>query len=265
MRIILRCTQRGQSRKGKTRNKTRKSQPYLPVLRFHKSRRHARPSDPALHPDSYRLWSRLPIAQKSRTTILPMPRVSASDQAQKGLLRGHPELFIRFANGYGSGLQPALGKAGVPAKDLPNVMSVIRPEEVNDPVSQFRDRVLPIFRAWKHQLEVEHAGVAITVCDASVGSATDYQGHVLGIECVFSNAATHDTDLVVLSVTLKHLRTTPLIASADVVWGDGCIEASVLSVPTKFSVEELESLIGRLPELFDHLQKAIRRGGRVSV
>jgi hypothetical protein len=70
---------------------------------------------------------------------------------------------------------------------------------------------------------------------------------------------------VVLSVTLKHLRTTPLIASADVVWGDGCIEASVLSVPTKFSVEELESLIGRLPELFDHLQKAIRRGGRVSV
>ena len=44
-------------------------------------------------------------------------------------------------------------------------MSVIRPEEVNHPVSQFRDRVLPIFRAWKHQLEVEHAGVAITVCD----------------------------------------------------------------------------------------------------
>ena len=144
-------------------------------------------------------------------------------------------------------------------------MSVIRPEEVNDPVSQLRDRVLPIFRVWKHQLEIGHAGVAITVCDASVGSATDYQGHVLGIECVFSNAATHDTDLVALSVTLKHLRTTPLIASADVVWGDGCIEASVLSVPTKFSIEELESLIGRLPELFDHLQKAIRRGGRVSV
>ena len=131
---------------------------------------------------------------------------------------------------------------------------------INDLVSQLRDRVLPIFHAWKHQLEIDHASVAITICDASVGAATDYQGHVLGIECVFSNAVPNDTDLVVLSVTLKHLRTTPLIASADVVWGDGSVEASILSTPTRFSVDEIENLIGRLPELFGHLQKAIRRG-----
>jgi hypothetical protein len=44
------------------------------------------------------------------------------------------------------------------------------------------------------------------------------------------------------------------------VWGDGSIEASVLADPTEFSVHKIENLVGQLPLLFDHLQKAIRQG-----
>ena len=83
-----------------------------------------------------------------------------------------------------------------------------------------------------------------------------------GIECVFSNAATHDTDLVVLSVTLKHLRTTPLIRFCRRRRGDGCIVASVFRSRQSSRSRSLKAC-DRAARSYLTIQKAIRRGGRV--
>jgi hypothetical protein len=51
------------------------------------------------------------------------------DQGLSGCyVGGDPELFCRIANGFGSGLQNALVKAGIPQADLPKIMGTISPE-----------------------------------------------------------------------------------------------------------------------------------------
>lgn len=132
-----------------------------------------------------------------------------------------------------------------------------------DAVSQLRLSILPIFQAWEQELRAEHPDFIIKIWDGPVGKLTDWQGHDIGIECMFTNAAPGSSDNIALTVNLKHLNhPMPLIESADVVWGhpSGCVEASLLTAPVEFSPERLAEVVGRLPDLFAALKQAVRRG-----
>jgi hypothetical protein len=135
-----------------------------------------------------------------------------------------------------------------------------------DPVSQLRASLLPILQNWEQDLRREHPNVRTNIYDWQVGELTSWQGHDIGIACIFENAAPEWPDNVALSVTLKHLHDTPSIHSADVVWGhpSGYVEASVLPVSVEFSPDYLVRLIERLPELFTALRQAVRRGRPVA-
>jgi hypothetical protein len=131
---------------------------------------------------------------------------------------------------------------------------------VMDPISQLRTSLLPILQSWEQELRREHPNLTTNIYDWGVGGLTSWQGHDIGIECTFKNAAPEWPDNVALSVSLKHLHDRPSIDSADVVWGNGYIEASVLPASVEFSPDCLAKLVERLPELFTALREAIRRG-----
>jgi hypothetical protein len=131
-----------------------------------------------------------------------------------------------------------------------------------DPVSQLRVGLLPILQVWQNELRTEFPDVTTNIYDWSVGNLTDWNGHDIGIECLFKQAARDSPDNLALSVSLKHVHKAPALVSADVVWGDpsGYIEVSVLPACIEFSPDDLAELIKRLPELFTALRQAIRRG-----
>jgi hypothetical protein len=130
------------------------------------------------------------------------------------------------------------------------------------PVRELRTRVQPILQNWGDRLRADHPDVRTNVFDASVGSTTDFQGHVIGIDCLFTSSAADKADNVALEIVLSHLHETPMIVCADVTWGhpSGHVEAELLPNPIEFSQEHLADLIERLPALFVALQGAVRRG-----
>jgi hypothetical protein len=131
-----------------------------------------------------------------------------------------------------------------------------------DAASQLRASLLPVLQVWEHELGTEFAHVSIKIFDCSVGARTDWNGHNIGIECMFKEAAGNLPDLLALEISLKHVQKAPSIVSAEVVWGhpSGYIEASVLPASVAFSLENLAELIKRLPALFSALKLAVRRG-----
>ena len=131
-----------------------------------------------------------------------------------------------------------------------------------DPVSQMRASLLPILQVWQQELRREFPDLKTNICDYSVGALTDWNGHIVGIDCLFKEAAPELPDNLALSVLLTHLHKAPSLESADVVWGhpSGYIEASVLPACVEFSSNHLAELVKRLPELFTALKQAIRQG-----
>jgi len=131
-----------------------------------------------------------------------------------------------------------------------------------DPVSQLRTSLLPILQSCERELKKEHPNLTTNIYDWPIGKLTSWQGHEIGIECLFKNIAPEWPDNIAFSVSLKHLNKTPSIDSADVVWGhpSGYIEASLLPASVEFSSDSLAKVDEGLPELFGALQQAIRRG-----
>lgn len=134
-----------------------------------------------------------------------------------------------------------------------------------DPVSQLRTSLLPVLQDWEQELRREYPDVTTIICDSSIGSATDWNGHNIGIECLLKESRPDLPDNVALLVSLRHLHKTSSIVDADVCWGNGYIEASVLPACVEFSRDHLADLIKRLPELFTTLKQAIRRGRPLSL
>ena len=131
-----------------------------------------------------------------------------------------------------------------------------------DPVHELRLTLLPVLQLWQQQLRASHPDVVVTLWDSPTGSATDCQGHDIGLDCLLKSASPDEPDNVALSVALKHLRTEPMIHSADVVWGhpSGHIEAELLPSPVAFSEANLRKVAERLPVLLSALQQALLRG-----
>ncbi|MDX3970107.1 MAG: hypothetical protein QHD01_26385 [Bradyrhizobium sp.] len=135
-----------------------------------------------------------------------------------------------------------------------------------DPTSQLRARLMPILQRWEQELRRDNPNLTTNIYDWPVGELTTWQGHDIGIDCLFKNVAPEWPDNVALSVSLKHLDKSPSLHSADVVWGhpSGYVEASLLPTSVEFSPNHLAKVIEGLPELFTALKQAIRRGRPVA-
>ncbi|MBH5387196.1 hypothetical protein [Bradyrhizobium diversitatis] len=135
-----------------------------------------------------------------------------------------------------------------------------------DPASKLRARLMPILQRWEQELRRDNPNITTKIYDWPIGRLTSWQGHDIGIECVFKNVVPEWPDNVALSISLKHLDKSPSIQSADVVWGhpSGYVEASLLPTSVEFSPNHLAEVIERLPELFTALKQAIRRGRPVA-
>jgi hypothetical protein len=131
-----------------------------------------------------------------------------------------------------------------------------------DPVSQLRASLLPILQGWEQELRTEFPNWSINIYDWPIGAATDWDGHNIGIDCLFKEAALDEPDNLALSVSLKHVHQAPSLVDADVVWGhpSGYAEARLLPACVEFTPENLAEVIERLPELLTALKQAIRRG-----
>lgn len=57
-----------------------------------------------------------------------------------------------------------------------------------DPVLQLRTSLLPVLEGWERELKREHPDLTINICDTSVGSRTDWNGHIIGLDCILKDA-----------------------------------------------------------------------------
>src|SRR5436190_10728002 len=94
-------------------------------------------------------------------------------------------------------------------------------------VEKLEKKLIPPFEALVDRVAREFPTVHARAYSHSVGSATEYQGHSMGVDCLLKDASGNDSDNVTLTVSLAFLTTQPRV-NADVCWGHptGVIEAS---------------------------------------
>jgi hypothetical protein len=134
-------------------------------------------------------------------------------------------------------------------------------------VEKLEKELIPAFEALADRVVREFPTVNARAYSHSVGSATDYHGHSMGVDCLVEDASDDESDNVCLTVSLAFLTTQPRV-NADVCWGhpNGDIEASFFSDwESAFdwpeaSVEILDRLCADIPRLSDALLKAVKRG-----
>lgn len=129
-----------------------------------------------------------------------------------------------------------------------------------DAVSQLRSCLLPILQNWKQELDRDYPGLTTTIGDTRVGGHTEFQGHIVGIEFMLESVSPELPDNVALLVTFNASQGKLSIHSADVVWGDGHVEADLFSTPANFDSGHMVQFIEQLSALLAPLKQAIRRG-----
>ncbi len=133
-------------------------------------------------------------------------------------------------------------------------------------VETLEAKLLVPFENLAKRLTNEFPNVQARAYSTSVGSLTEYQGHLICVDCLLTDASHDETDNVALCVDLAYLTTHPKI-NADVVWGhpSGHSEADFFSDWQsssdwlEVSDETLESLYADLPRLCETLIEAVRR------
>ena len=132
-------------------------------------------------------------------------------------------------------------------------------------VETLEAKLLVPFENIAKRLSNQFPNVRTQVYSYSVGSLTEYQGHTIGVECLFNDASFDEPDNVALSVDLAYLTTRPRI-SAGVGWGhpSGHSEATfgVGGSSTEWdevSDEMFERLYAELPRLNEAFIEAVRR------
>ena len=132
----------------------------------------------------------------------------------------------------------------------------------NPIVEELERRFLPAFRTVAEELRREFPGIRITTWSSPVGSATSYQGHTLGIDCLFPHAPSDQSDNVGLSIGVMHLTTEPKLCDASVCWGaeagEGCHGADLIEAPIPYSTTALDQIEAGLPLLYEALASALR-------
>ena len=130
-----------------------------------------------------------------------------------------------------------------------------------DPVGELERRFMPLLEGLCGRLAGRYPGCRFSVYSHAVGSATCYQGHDVGLECVMPDAPPDRADNVALSIGLMHLTSEPRIASAGVAWGaDGShpdVDLELIGEPAPFSIAALGDLEREFSRLAAVLEQAV--------
>jgi hypothetical protein len=127
-------------------------------------------------------------------------------------------------------------------------------------VEDLEARFLPWFRDAAEQLRLQFPNYKFMVWSSSVGGATTYQGHNLGVECLFPDAADHEADCVAAYVGVKHLTTEPQLAAVCVEWGNGQhpdVRVEFVEDDTPLDSQSMDEAASRLPELLRVFRAAV--------
>jgi len=87
-------------------------------------------------------------------------------------------------------------------------------------LAELEAKLLPLFREAAERIGQEHPSFKFQVFSSSVGGATAYQGHNLGLECMFPDAGDHEADCVAASVRVMHLTS---LCFQRLVWSGGVV------------------------------------------
>ena len=128
---------------------------------------------------------------------------------------------------------------------------------MRDVIADLEMRFLSRLEILKGQLETSYPNYQLKVWSSSVGALTEYQGHCVGLECIFPDASAHESDNVAIVIGVKHLTTNPLLCDASVGWGQGAspgIQLDLIEDPQPYSdapVAEVESRMSELAAVFE--------------
>jgi hypothetical protein len=132
-------------------------------------------------------------------------------------------------------------------------------------VVQLEAEFMPLLREALTVLEAQVPSVRCSVFAYPVGSATSFQGFILGVSCVLSGVPKSGPDDVSLVVCACYLSERPRL-NADVTWGNGYVEADLShgassSEHWPFATSERYSEIrAEFPRLISVLGQAALRG-----
>ena len=130
-------------------------------------------------------------------------------------------------------------------------------------VQELEEMFLPRLREVNDALERVFPLLRFNVWSSSVGGSTPYQGHDVGLECIFPDTPDDLADNVAIVIGVKHLTTAPLLCEASVCWGQGWhpeISAGLLPNPVAYSTAELNAISARLDELVECFRSAVILG-----
>ncbi|MFD0724563.1 hypothetical protein ACFQ0E_03015 [Lysobacter brunescens] len=130
-------------------------------------------------------------------------------------------------------------------------------------VQELEEAFLPRLDAAKEMLEREFPSFHFNVWSSSTGGLTSYQGHDVGLECLFPGTPDELADNVAIIIGVKHLTTAPLLCDASVGWGHGSapgIHIDLLPNPVAFSTAELNAVSARFGLLISVFRSALIAG-----
>jgi hypothetical protein len=130
---------------------------------------------------------------------------------------------------------------------------------VSEVVAELERRFLPRLAEAGREIERDFHPVRARPWSDPVGSLTEYQGHVIGLECWLPNCPAEWTDSVGLEIGVRHLTTAPELAEACVAWSDGSCEVDLPGFPVPYSPSAVVALEARVGELLTALRVAVAR------
>jgi len=122
-----------------------------------------------------------------------------------------------------------------------------------------------IERKFRTALETEAKRISeeFPTINASVSSfiGRSNHRHVLGLQCLLTEASQDEADLVALCIETENLDVDPQI-QLDISWGDpsGYVEAELFKTPKEFSNTVAERIETALPSFFELLRSIIKKG-----
>ena len=127
-------------------------------------------------------------------------------------------------------------------------------------VGEMEQLLLPQFRDAATDVSSIYPRYKFSVFSSAIGGATDYQGHNLGLECTFPDAADHEADCVAALIGVKHLTSRPQFWEAAVEWGGGAhpeVRGELLENPLPATQEALQELSRLIPQLLVVFRSAL--------
>ena len=131
---------------------------------------------------------------------------------------------------------------------------------VMNPVEALESRFLALCQVARDDFAARYPQHRFNVWSSSVGGRTDYQGHNLGIEALFSGTRAAQADCVALSIGIKHITSSPEISEACVTWGAGSspeIDSDLLDEPIPLNEENLDLVESNFPKLLQVFDSAV--------